>query len=371
MEIKQIYKERSYWPTNSWNVSQSEIQGLDSDKLSESIEYLSENFSNYRNLLIIKNGYVVFESHNKLPYENLNSLILRKIMSITTKLFRTPGETFNEKHGESHNIRSATKSIMSILLGIALDKQLISSIDEKIYKFLPDYDFESDNIKKEITIRHLITMKSGLTSIESDLNALKMLCSNGDWVKYILNLPLESKPGEKFAYNSANMHLLSAIISNSAKMSTYDFANKFLFQPLGIKNTYWEEDKKGYNFGGGNLFMSPYDMAKIGYLYLNNGIWDGDDIISKSWIEESLKSYHEWVYGYHYGYLWYIRNEKNQDSGKEFITYSASGAGGQKIYLIPELDIVVVATSRTSLTNDKSYFLDNIISKFIIPATKI
>lgn len=283
------------------------------------------NFPNYQSLLIIKNGYLVYESCNKKPYENFSSLILRNIVSTALQLPKKSKETLIEEHGKSHNLRSATKSIMSILLGIALDKRYISSIDERIYKLLPDYNFEKNTMKNEITIKQLITMKSGLASIEKGMNALKFLFYNGDWVKYILNLLLESKPGEKFEYNSANTHLLSAIISKATEMSTYDFANEYLFQPLGIRNVYWEKDKKGNNFGGGNLFITSHDLAKIGYLYLNNGIWDGKVIISKSWIEESLKSRYEWMYGFHYGYLWYTRTEKSEESGKEFITYSAHG----------------------------------------------
>lgn len=371
MDIKQIRREREYYPTDGWHTSQAELQGLNFNKLSEIEGYLMKNFPNYQSLLIIKNGYLVYELCNKKPYENFSSLILRTIVSVALQLSKKSKETLIEEHGKSHNLRSATKSIMSILLGIALDKQYISSIDEKIYKLLPDYNFKKDTLKNEITIKHLITMKSGLASIEKGVNALKFLFNNGDWVKYILNLPLESKPGDKFVYNSANTHLLSAIISNATDMSTYDFADKYLFQPLGIKNVYWEKDKKGNNFGGGNLFMTPYDLAKIGYLYLNNGIWDGEVIISESWIEESLKSRYEWMYGYHYGYLWYTRIEKSEESGKKHITYSAHGAGGQKIFVIPELDIVVAAASKTSFTYDSSYLLDKIIGKYVLPSVDL
>lgn len=371
MDIDQVYRKREYYPNDGWHTTQAELQGVNSNKLSEIEGYLTDKFPNYQSLFIIKNGYLVYELCNNKPYENFSSKILRTIVSIALQLSKKSNETLIEEHGKSHNLRSATKSIMSVLLGIALDKQYISSIDERIYKLLPDYNFEKDTLKNEITIKHLITMKSGLASIEKGVNALKFLFYNEDWVKYILNLPLESKPGEKFEYNSANTHLLSAIISKATGMSTYDFANKYLFQPLGIRNAYWEKDKKGNNFGGGNLFITPHDLAKIGYLYLNNGIWDGEVIISKSWIEESLKSRYEWMYGYHYGYLWYTRIEKSEESGKKFITYSAHGAGGQKIFVIPELDIVVAATSKTSFTGDSSYLLDNIISKYILPSSDL
>lgn len=368
MEVKQIFKERDYYPNNGWKSSKPEDEGVNSLYIKKIEPYLQENFRSYRSFMMIKNGHLIYECQNKNTYEKNSSLIIRKSLYQTLRVLGKPNETLIDEHGECYNLRSATKSIMSILLGIVLDKGYINSIEEKVYKFLPDYYFENDELKKEITIEHLITMKSGLASIEKGAKTFEMLFSDGDWIKSILSLPMEASPGERFLYNSANTHLLSGVLSNVTKMSTYDFANKFLFKTLGIKEVYWEKDKKGYNFGGGNLFMKPKDMAKIGYLYLNNGIWDGKEIVSKTWIEESLKGRFEWAYGYHYGYLWYIRREKAENQSKEYITYSASGAGGQKIWVIPELDIVMVATSRTNFTGDKSYFLDNIISNFVLPS---
>jgi CubicO group peptidase (beta-lactamase class C family) len=185
-----------------------------------------------------------------------------------------------------------------------------------------------------------------------------------------LDLPLECAPGEKFVYNSANTHLLSAIITYATGMSTLDFAKRFLFTPLGIKEVYWEKDGKGISFGGGNLFMSQYDLAKIGYLYLNNGVWDNKVIVSRQWVEQSLQSRHEWMYGFHYGYLWYLKKEKNEKTGEEYITYSASGAGGQKIYVIPDSDMVITVTSRISLVKDNSHILNDLVGRFILPSVK-
>jgi CubicO group peptidase (beta-lactamase class C family) len=263
-------------------------------------------------------------------------------------------------------MRSATKSIISILIGISIDKGFIKSIDDSALDYLPlNGNLVIDKKMKNISIKHLLTMKSGLPSIEGGLNALKLLFGNGDWINFILKLRLEAEPGEKFVYNSANTHLLSAILTNVTNMSTFDFAQKFLFKPLNITKVYWEKDSRGYNFGGGNLFMSQYDLAKIGLLYLNNGIWNKDVIVSKQWVEQSLSSHYEWIYGFHYGYLWYLKSEICVKTGNEYITYSASGAGGQKIYVIPDLDIVIAATSRTSLVKDSSYILNDVIGKFI------
>lgn len=371
MEMQQNFSGRDYWPTNDWDTSTPDEQGIDSKILTKAIEYMYQHFPSFRTFIVIKNGYKVYEAHNHSPYENITSKILKNSLSTILNVIKKPKDTFTEQYSYCHNLRSVTKSIMSALLGIALDNNFIDSIDEAIYKLIPNnYSENIDFLKKDITIRHLITMKSGLASIDSGLNAIKMLFCDGDWVKHILNLPLGSKPGEKFLYNSANTHLLSAVISHTTRMSTLNFAKKYLFKPLGISKFFWETDSKGYNFGGGNLFLCPCDMAKVGYLYLNNGLWDDKVIISKKWVNESLQSYHDWEYGFKYGYLWYIKNEKDKVRNIEFVTYSAAGNGGQRIYIIPDLDIVIAATSRTSITGDKSYILNNVIGEFILPATK-
>lgn len=369
MEVLQIDRERAYFPTKGWKLSTPEEQGMDSSFLADAIRYIEKHFKSYFSFILIKNGYLIFEAHNDRPYEEKSSQLLKACCSLLTKVLGKPGDTFNDKHSDLFNLRSAAKSIISILAGIAIDRGYIKSIEDRVLDYLPQGRTQiSDERWKDLKIEHLLTMKSGIPPIESGGIVLKMILSDGDWVKFILDLPLECEPGEKFVYNSANTHLLSAIITNAAGMSTLDFAKEFLFAPLGIKEVYWEKDSKGINFGGGNLFMSQYDLAKIGYLFLNNGVWDNKMIVSKQWVEQSLKSYHEWIYGFNYGYLWYLKNEKNEKTGEAYITYSASGAGGQKIYVIPELDILLIVTSRTSLVKDNSHILNDVIGKFILPS---
>ena len=285
MQVFQFDKERAYFPTKGWKLSTPEEQGMDSTCLDDAAKYIENYFKYYYSFIVIKNGYLIFESHNKHPYEEKSSQLIKSCFSLLTKVLRKPGDTFRDKHSALFNLRSVNKSIMSILAGIAIDKGYIKSVEDRVFDYLPEnYRQYIDERKRNISINHLLTMKSGLPSIERGINALRIMLGNGDWVRFILKLPSECEPGEKFVYNSANTHLLSAIITNAAGMSTLDFAKKFLFEPLEIKEVYWEKDSKGFNFGGGNLFMSQYDLAKIGYLYLNNGVWDNKRIVSKQWI---------------------------------------------------------------------------------------
>lgn len=342
---------------------------MDSNLLIDAARYIEGHFKYYYNFIVIRNVYLVFESHNQHPYEEKSSQLMKACFSLLAKALRKPGDTFRDIHSDLFNLRSVTKSILSILIGIAINKGYIKSIEDSVLDYLPQYHCHiTDERKKKLKLHHLLTMKSDIPSIEGGANALKMVLGHGDWVQFIFDLPLECAPGEKFVYNLANIHLLSAIITNATGMRTFDFAKRFLFEPLAIHEVYWEKDGKGVNFGGGNLFMSPFDLAQIGYLYLNNGAWDHKMIVSKQWIEQSLKGYYAWNYGFYYGYLWYLRNEK---TGDEYIAYSASGAGGQKIYIIPDLDIVIAATSRTSLLKDSSYVFNDVIGKFILPSVKI
>lgn len=371
MEVLQCAKGNTYFPIENWQQSTPEQQGVDSTLLTEALNYINDNFKNYCSFVVVKNGYLIYEANNQQPYEDHLSKVFKASLLGLTKLLRKPNATLKDKYSDLFNMRSATKSIISILVGIAIDKGFIKSVDESAFNYLPLHgNLVIDENMKKITIKHLLTMKSGIPSIEGGLNGLKMLLGNGDWVNYILKLRLEAEPGEKFVYNSANTHLLSAILTNATNMSTFDFAKKYLFEPLNIKNVFWEKDKRGYNFGGGNLFLSQYDLARIGFLYLNKGIWDKNVIVSEWWVEQSLTSYYEWCYGFHYGYLWYLKNEKCVKSGKEYMTYSASGAGGQKIFIIPDLDIVIAVTSRSSLIKDGSYILNDIIGKYILQSVK-
>jgi CubicO group peptidase (beta-lactamase class C family) len=351
-----------------WNYTLPISQSMDSNSLEEMKQYLRKYFPEYYHLLVIKNGYIIFDDKNENPAEGILSRILKSFFRNITKLFKKPTAAFIDIIDNTYNMRSVTKSIISILIGIAVEQGLINNLDEPVYKLLAGKIVNNDTSKEAITIRYLLDMTAGFPSIEETMQALKFTFSDGDWINYIWNLKIENTPGENFKYNSANTHLLSGVISNVSGMSTFEFAKKYLFNPLGITNFYWETDKKGINFGGGNLFLNIYDLAKIGKLIINKGDWDNSVIISEEWLQKSFTSYNEWLYGFSYGFLWYIKEEICTKTQIGYITYSASGAGGQKLIIIPDLDIIVVAVSRTDLTKDNSYHINNIIGKYVLPA---
>jgi CubicO group peptidase (beta-lactamase class C family) len=246
---------------------------------------------------------------------------------------------FREGHRmKPHNLKSATKSVMAALTGIAIEKGYLR-LDQPIGDFLPQVKYLEDPRKYDITVLHLLTMTSGLE--QTSYQAYNSLARNEtDWVWTILNRPLVADPGTKHQYSTGDTHILSAVLTGATGMSTKDFAEKYLFGPLDISIKGWEVDPKGINQGGNNLSLIPLDMALFGQLYLDGGMYRNQQIIPQWWVETSTRpnylGKHE-NYGY-YSYLWYSRPR----GANAFV---AVGYGGQYIYVSPEYNCVVVITS--------------------------
>jgi CubicO group peptidase (beta-lactamase class C family) len=237
------------------------------------------------------------------------------------------------------NLKSASKSLLSILVGIALDRGYLSSVGDRIDKFFPEHlQGPDDAVKKTITIEHLLTMRSGLETTSNVHYGRWVQSSN--WVRHVLSLPLVDVPGGQMIYSTGNSHLLSALLTKATKMSTFEFARRYLANPLGIAIGPWPRDPQGIYFGGNEMQLTPRAMLKVGELYLNGGRVGGKQIVSDRWVKESLKprTRSSWS-GREYGYGWWI------DTFADHPTYYAWGHGGQFIFVVPNLKMVVVATS--------------------------
>lgn len=356
------------WPTSGWKESTPEEQGMDSAGLEQAYAYLVENMPAFRELILVRHGRIVFRKQNQASRERRASVAFRGLAARWAARGRAQA-TFRDNEGERWNIRSATKSLLSALVGIAIREKCLDSLDRKVAEFLPEYFARVEPAKRDITLRHLLTMASGLSSIERGLTALNLLRSD-DWTRFMVRSPLEARPGSQFRYNSANPHLMSAVLTRITGISTLDFANQYLFHPLGIRNAVWETAPEGVNFGGGNLFLTVQEMAKIGFLFLKNGEWDGGQVVPSEWVRESLGRYQTFIPGWDYGYYWYLHDETDEVQSKSYFTFSAAGAGGQKIVVIPDLDVVWTAIAKTDFVGDKGIFLNLITSRFLIPAVR-
>jgi CubicO group peptidase (beta-lactamase class C family) len=299
-----------YTPTDGWQRSSPEAQGIQSQQLADMIEVIKKNGYNIDSVLIIRNGYLVLDAYF-YPFSK----------------------------GQRHLIHSCTKSIMSALIGIAIEKGHIESVHQPIQDFFPDKAIANmDEFKKSMTLEHLLMMASGLDCQDSylyDWRGLFEMKKSGDWAQYVLDLPMAGPPGESFEYCNGATYLLSVIIHNTTKMKTLDFAKKYLFNPLGISEIVWETSPQGIDIGYAGMWLKPHDMAKIGWLYLNQGRWGQKQIVPAAWVEASTRGHIAANPGDQYGYHWWVNDDGN---------YAAIGYKGQIIFVEREKNMVVVFT---------------------------
>ncbi len=299
-----------YWPTQGWLTSTPEEQGLDSAKLAEGLRQIQQNKIPIHSLLLVRNGRVVLDA-TFYPYDS-----------------QSP-----------HSVASVTKSLTTLLIGIAIDQRKLG-LDDKLVSFFPDYPIANlDARKKAVSIRDLASMSAGFdcTGLSAELTVQSMEASP-NWVQFGLDLPMAYQPSTHWEYCGVNMHLLSAILQKATGMTALEFARQNLFKPLGIQDASWPSDPQGINLGAGNTRLKPADMAKIGFLFLHGGLWEDKQIVSRSWVEDSVKKHYSVPNGDDYGYGWWSSADEN---GKAFF---AQGNGGQRIVVAPDKNLVVVTT---------------------------
>lgn len=270
-----------------------------------------------------------------------------------------------------HDIRSAGKSITALLLGIAIDKGLIKGVEQNIYDFFPNHEKHPN---RNVQIKHLLMMSSGLDADTFDENSE----GNGlnwrekdDWVEHVLQLSMKFTPGEKWVYNDACAMMIGAIIEEQSGQKLSDFANEHLFGPLGIREYYWFTGSGGRTGAMGNLYISTLDFAKIGQLVLNNGEWNGKQLISNNWISEiSTPRYNiENIvpFAKKYGYFWYFSDYTVNGNNYEYLY--AAGNGGNLLFLVPKENMVVALTS-SAYGQDRGQFRSNKIFELILESIK-
>ncbi|AJH64624.1 beta-lactamase class C [Bacillus cereus 95/8201] len=305
-------------------------------------QIIKEEYKNMNGMLVVQKGNIIFEKY----YNDYG-----------------PNDTFH--------VASVTKTIISALIGICIDKGYIKSVDQRVIEFFPEYNCNSS----EITVRHLLTMTAPYPFVDWQ-EPLEELCTQQDWIQYTLDRIGKGGNIGAFKYSSAGAHVLSAIITSVTGKSAREFANEQLFQPLGMREipNYnmkafgfddlfgkdvkgWVHDPNGISTGGWGLTLTVKDMAKFGQMYLNEGIHNGKQILSKSWIKESTE-----MNTNQYGYLWWLREEDG------IFSYCAMGDGGNMICCIPEKELVVVIASE-AMPNARDRW--ELIVKYILPCIRL
>lgn len=301
-----------YWPTAGWRESTPERQGIDSSTLLKMFAVVRQRHTRVHNVLIIRNGYVVLDA-SFYPYDP----------------------------DAAHDLASVTKSVTSTLIGAAIQDGKIDGPDAKVLSFFPERaSRNSDPRKAAMTLADLLTMRSGLAcSSQQSEQILRTMEHSPDEVAFALDLPAQEESGRSFQYCSANYHVLSAVIASAARTSEADYARKILFAPLGIHDAIWPADTHGVTHGWGDLHLLPRDAAKLGFLWLYGGIWEGRRLLAESWIRDATRPLTKTPSrdaGYGYGFWAFI--------GKRAGEFEALGRGGQRITVLPRLNAIVVLT---------------------------
>ncbi len=336
--------QRDYWPTLGWQNSTPSEQGMDESILQSMLDHIIDEDLDIHSIIIVKNGYVILEEYPN-PFQ---------------------GQSRTQSLNGTHYLYSTTKSFTSCMIGIAIDKGYLDNTSQTVLSLFPDMTFSHvDDRKERMTIDDLLTMRSGLpwdetsapfSSPDNDVYQVNFNSSGG--VQFVLDQPMEANPGEYFHYNTGASHVLSGIVQEVTNMSTAEFADANLFSPLGIDTFYWPHDTQGVTFGGFDLQLRPLDMAKFGFLFLNNGTWDGEQIVSSEWVQNTTTTVTmlDTIRGY--SRQWWTM--------PGYGVYNTAGLYGQYIFVAPEYDLVAVFTSGYGFNDiDEN---PQLVREYILPA---
>jgi len=349
--------------SDGWEVASLDEVFMNEHSIALMMDKINDNPDHkIHSIVIVKDNKLVFEEY----FEN------NKVLS--------PPQNSDEKILYDRDMEqfcaSASKSILSSIFGVAVDKGLINSVDDKVVDYFPEYQDIMTGQKSNMTIKHLLTMTSGLPFDEETypfghpLNDVTLLFNAEDPIKWILEQPLDYQPGSTFFYNSGNTNVLAAIIEQAAGYSLEQFMDNFFFGPLGIDNSdYWiEVFSSGRFFVSGGFWMSPREICKIGNLYVNDGKWNGNQILSKEWIDEATKS--QVILPYYishskqYGYQWWLRDFSC--NGKTYPCIMALGYGNQMMLIFPVQDLIVQLFCGYFSLPPNTDYLFSLVSDYIL-----
>jgi CubicO group peptidase (beta-lactamase class C family) len=343
---------------DGWPTATPESVGLDGPRLCGIAARLAATNANVHAVVVVRRGKLVFEQYFPGRDEPWGMGDGQHDFDATTK----------------HDMRSISKSAISLLIGIAIDRALIKNADEPVVKFFPDYAAVKSPGWDNITLRHLLTMSSGMQWDENRAwkdpqNDEPRLGSEADPYRYVLSKPIAAPPDTVWNYNGGGTDLLGNILERVSGQSLEAFAREALFAPLGISDWEWMKYRNERIASAAGLRLRPRDAAKIGQLLLNKGAWNGRQIVSAKWIEQSVTPRFQAI-GYfgglfYYGQQWWMGRTLSGDRDVRWI--AAMGLGGQRIFVVPELDLVVMTTSGLYSSGRQGHAALDILANFLIP----
>lgn len=346
---------------DGWEIASPDSVGMDGAQLCTIAARLEQQATAVHSVVVIRHGKLVFEQYFPGYDQPWGQTDGQYEFTATTK----------------HDMRSVTKSVTSLLVGIAIDRKLIAGVDEPVLKFFPNTAAVKQPGWDAITLRHLLTMSSGIKWDEAlswtdPKNDGPHLVSEADPIGYVLARPVVAPPDVLWIYNGGGTELLGNIVEHVSGKPLEAFAREALFQPLGIADFEWKAYKNGKIAAAAGLRLRPRDAAKIGQLVLNRGQWNGQQVVSADWIAQSITPRFQAV-GYFggtlfYGYQWWMG--RSLARGKDIKWVAAFGWGGQRIFIVPELDLVMMTTTAQYGQPKEGLAAIDILSNVVIPSVR-
>jgi hypothetical protein len=362
-------QEKTIWPGKDWQTDDPSKVNLDGKTLSAFADDLgSGKYALIDSFDVIRCGKLVYRRTYSHDYGTIYGMEAKTKGPLNGHL-TGPYNYFDPAwhpyyHGSSlHSMQSISKTVTSVIIGIAMERgDFKVPLDTPVLRY-----FEADKIKnlddrkRRINLRHILTMSTGLDwNEEDDFTSME---ASDDWVQYVIDKPMKAEPGEHFNYSSGNAMLLPYIFKKETGQDIEEYANKYLFQPLEMEH-YWKRTPLGIVDSEGGLFLRSGDLAKIGYLYLNNGMWNGKRLVSADWVKQSLTPQIDTWDGMKYGYLWWLYSRK--DSSK--VIWMGLGLGGQRLMVLPGEQVIAVITGWQLLKEDAP--LPSLVDR-LLPAIEI
>lgn len=345
---------------DGWTIAPPESVGLDGIRLCGIAEHLKETQTDVHAVVVARHGKLVFEQY----------------FSGIDQPWGQPEGIYDYNASTRHDLRSATKSVVSLLVGIAIDRRLIASVDVPVIDLFPDYSDVRTPGWERVTLRHLLTMSSGFKWDENRFwtdpaNDEPHLGIEPDPIRYVLSKPIAAPPDTIWVYSGGSTDLLGAIIERVSGKPLNIFARDYLFTPLDIADVEWKSyPRNGKTSAAAGLTLRPRDAAKIGQILLNDGAWNGRQVIPPDWIMKSVvpRFQSRGYFGglFYYGYQWWMGRTLRGDRDVKWI--AAMGWGGQRIFIVPELDLVVMVTSGLYGKPREGMGALDTLNDFVIPA---
>ncbi len=337
------------WPTSGWVTATPEAEGFDPAALKAlDAEFAAGTHGQVTGMLVTRHGRVVID---KTYDHNFDRLFEGRDPVRGPYNYYDPDWHPYYKHGHLHTMRSVSKSVTSTLVGIAIKRGEIPGVDASLMPYFSGFrPGDADPRRTALTLSHVLTMTTGIKWDESTVtytdpaNSCANMEHSQDWIQYVLDQPLAADPGTSFVYNSGATELLAHVLKTATGKHAHEYAAEQLFAPLGITDTYWKQTPTGLSDTEGGLYLTTRDLAKIGYLYLHDGVWNGTRLLPEGWVATATSPLVDTRPGQprarKYGYKWWVLPHADGSTH----AYAALGYGGQRLIVVPEKQMVAVFT---------------------------